>query len=381
MLDVKNAFSRFRQAQGEWQHFAAHSHHWWPDVTHDAQMQAWQDAADHADMKWEKVLGELLPAVQRQIAALLGLSDPSAIAFAPNVHELMMRLISALPKERKHILTTDSEFHSASRQFARLEEEGWQITRVATEPFDSFPIRFIKAAQAEMHDLTYLSQVFFNSGFALEDLTYLVQHLPKEGIIAVDGYHGFMAVPTDISVIEHRIFYLSGGYKYAMAGEGVCFMHCPPGQALRPVDTGWFAAFDALESGGEGVPYGQGGMRMMGSTFDPSGLYRFHAVQQWLEAQGVTVESIHDHVRALQSYFMNHLREVRPDLAESLMAMPARGHFLTFRTQEAKRWYDALKAQKILTDYRGDRLRFGFGLYHQESDLERVIKSITGLEG
>jgi hypothetical protein len=32
-----------------------------------------------------------------------------------------------------------------------------------------------------------------------------------------------------------------------MAGEGVCFMHCPPGFARRPRDTGWFAAFGALE--------------------------------------------------------------------------------------------------------------------------------------
>ena len=45
----------------------------------------------------------------------------------------------------------------------------------------------------------------------------------------IDGYHGFMALPTDFAAIAGRAFYLAGGYKYAMAGEGVCFMHCPPG--------------------------------------------------------------------------------------------------------------------------------------------------------
>ena len=47
-------------------------------------------------------------------------------------------------------------------------------------------------------------------------------------VVAIDGYHGFMAVPTDLSRIAGRAFYLAGGYKYAMAGEGVCFLHCPP---------------------------------------------------------------------------------------------------------------------------------------------------------
>src|SRR5690606_34397813 len=119
--------------------------------------------------------------------------------------------------------------------------------------------------------------------------------LPQEGFVVIDGYHGFMALPTDFSVMQHRAFYLAGGYKYAMAGEGACFMHCPPGQAMRPVNTGWYAAFGALEKGvkpGE-LPYGASGMRMMGSTFDPGSLYRFNAVQRWLQEQSVTVTKIH----------------------------------------------------------------------------------------
>ena len=67
-------------------------------------------------------------------------------------------------------------------------------------------------------------------------------------LIVVDGYHGYMALPTDLAAIEARAFYLSGGYKYAMAGEGVAFLHAPPGLVPRPRDTGWYAAFEALEA-------------------------------------------------------------------------------------------------------------------------------------
>ena len=41
----------------------------------------------------------------------------------------------------------------------------------------------------------------------------------------------------------------------AMAGEGACFMHCPPAIAPRPRNTGWFASFGQLSVQGSGVLY------------------------------------------------------------------------------------------------------------------------------
>ena len=209
-----------------------------------------------------------------------------------------MRLFSALPHDRPaRVLTTDSEFHSFTRQLARLEEDRLVIAeRVATEPFDSFPARFAAAA-ARGHDLVFVSQVFFNSAATAGDLAALVAAVPEnDTLIVIDGYHGFMALPTDFSRLAQRAFYLAGGYKYAMAGEGACFMHCPPGYAPRPRDTGWFAAFGALTGAQRGVPYGDDGSRFLGATFDPSGLYRLAAVLDWIDAIGLTVEAIHAHV-------------------------------------------------------------------------------------
>src|SRR5260370_36167712 len=113
-----------------------------------------------------------------------------------------------------------------------------------------------------------------------------------------------MALPTTLAGNDDRALYLAGGYKYAMAGEGACFMHCPGGFAMRPRDTGWFAAFGALEAGGgTRVAYAKDGTRFMGATFDPTGLYRLAAVFDWMRAIGLTVDAIHDHVLALQELF------------------------------------------------------------------------------
>lgn len=381
MLDLKSHFSRFLGSDPLRLHFAAHSHHPWPDVSRVAHQQAWDDAARMIDGKWDHILGHVLPEAQAHIARQLGLSDPAGIVFAPNTHELLMRLLSCCPADRPvRILTSDSEFHSFTRQIARLEEDGLvQVQRVATEPFESFSARFAAAARAGF-DLIYLSQVFFNSGFAVTNMDSIVA-AAGDAMLAIDGYHAFMARPVDWSAYQARAFYLAGGYKYAMAGEGVCFMHCPPGWGARPRDTGWYAAFGALSHAGDSrVAYAENGWRFMGATFDASGLYRFNAVQAWLLAQGITVAMIHDHALALQRRFITGLPASFP--VERLAvppSNPARGNFLTFDLDDAEALHDRLAEASIVTDLRGRRLRFGFGLHQTEADVDMLLTRLQAL--
>jgi kynureninase len=371
-MSYTSYFSRFLGADPTRLHLAAHSHHGWPDVTEAAHAQAWIDGVTLADRKWDKVFGEIVPAFQRHVARRLGLSDPATIAIAPNTFDFVRRLLSCLPDDRTpRVLTSDAEFHSFTRQTVRLEEDGLiEVTRIPAEPFETFEARFSQAAAIGGFDLVFVSQVFFNSGFVIQDLPALVAAVPDEdALIVIDGYHGFMARPTDLSAIENRAFYLAGGYKYAMAGEGACFMHCPPGIAPRPRDTGWYAAFGALAGAADTIGYAPQGGRFLGATFDPSGLYRFNAVMDWLDGLALTVERIDAHVQAAMAAFLDAL-EARPvaGLApEALLRVPGRdemGHFLTFRTDDAGSIHDRLMAQNVIVDYRQDRLRFGFALYH-----------------
>ena len=76
METLKSHFSRSVGGRGAPLHFAAHSHHPWPDVTFAAQQQCWLDAAELLDRKWDKVFGEVIPAAQRHVARRLSLSHP-----------------------------------------------------------------------------------------------------------------------------------------------------------------------------------------------------------------------------------------------------------------------------------------------------------------
>lgn len=364
-------------------HAAAHSHHPWPDVTFDAQQAAWRDAAHLLDNKWDHVFGSIIPAAQAHIARQIGLPDPASLVFGPNTHSFVMRILSCFtPGNPVRVLTTGSEFMSFSRQIARLEEDGLvKVTRIATEPFGSFEDRFASAAQMGEYDLVFFSQVFFDSSFAVTDVAKIVRAVRRdETFIVVDGYHGFMAVPADFGALAGRAFYLAGGYKYAMAGEGACFLHCPPGYGLRPRDTGWYAGFTALEEGGSDVPYARDGSRFFGATFDVTALYRFNAVQDWLSAEGWTVAKMLAHVRGIERVFLNEIGKSNAlDPATLLVADEARrGRFLCFRTDRAGAIKAKLAAQNIIVDHRGDRLRIGFGIYHSQDDALRLARALAG---
>lgn len=370
---LKHRFTRFLAPDRL--HLAAHSHHLWPDVAFEAHQQAWLDAAELVDDKWDTVFAELIPAAQAHIADVLGLTDPGAIAFAPNTHELVVRLASCLDAPFR-VVTTDAEFHSFRRQIARWEEAGQaEVERVPARPFASFRERFIDAVAHSSADLVYLSQIHYDSGFVTPDLEELVGTVPDGCFVVIDGYHGFMAVPTDLGPVEQRAFYLAGGYKYAMAGEGAVFMHCPPGFGERPVDTGWYAGFGRLTSRDDAVGYATDGSRFMGATFDPSALYRFVAVMEMLEEEGVSVADIHTHVERLQHQFVEGLPADGPLRADDLLPEwgTPRGHFLTFGLDDAEQVYRALHERGVITDYRGERFRVGFGVYHDEADIERAL--------
>ncbi len=376
-------YSRFLEALGDQLHFAAHSHHAWPDVSREAHLQYWDDSNRLIDDKWEHIFTQIIPHTQKLIAGMLHLKDPTQIAFAPNTHELINRLLSTFnPKKPIRILTTSNEFHSFRRQIMRMAEaEQIIVTRINADLLAHDRIGFLSDLKEKLtggsFDFLFMSQVFFDSGLAIssDELESVVAAAPKHTVVCIDGYHAFAALPVNLSPLEGRIFYLGGGYKYAQAGEGACFMVVPKGD-WRPINTGWFAEMATL-SGPKSdlIAYPSNGSAFLGSTADPSGFYRFNAVWDLFAREGITVEKIHSYVKDLQDQFLVGLSETK--LSEyPLMNPQHHGHFLTFdlgSAQACAEFANSLRKKGIWTDYRGQRLRFGFGIYQTKESVQKLL--------
>jgi len=365
----KHLFQRAIAAAPDRTHFAAHSHHLWPDASYLGQLAAWEDAVRLADRKWGRVMEEIWPAAQDHVAAELNLPDASTVVFAPNTHDLLLRIVSALPRRPLRILASDGEFHSFRRQSVRWEESGAAtVERVPME-------RLTERAASGEHDLIFASHVQFGTGRVFEGIKALAGFARPEGPwVVIDGYHGFMAVPTDLSAVADRVFYLAGGYKYAMAGEGCAFLHAPAGFGPRPEISGWYAEFDDLSLPPGQVGYAPDARRFLGATFDPSGIYRFVGVRDMLAREGLTTAAISAHADGLRQRLLAGL----PVEAELLNpGSPAR--FVALRSPEAAAWKDKLDAQDVIVDVRGDVLRVGFGLYQDARDVERLVEALGRL--
>ena len=242
--------------------------------------------------------------------------------------------------------------------------------------------RFLSRARSGEHDLIWISQVMFGSGRVLTGLDKLAELARPDGPwVVIDGYHGFMAVETDLSQMADRLFYIAGGYKYAMAGEGAAFMHAPPGYGGRPEITGWYAEIADLAAWPDQVEYAADARRFLGATFDPSGLYRFVAVRDMLRAEGLDTPRISASASALKKRLLNQI-DATPLEEAKLINPPAAGRqarFLAFAHPKAPAFQAALARANAIVDVRGDVLRVGFGIYQDGSDVDAFAELLRQL--
>lgn len=381
-MSYKHLFSKSLGAAPDRLHMAAHSHHLWPDASYDGQVRCWEDAATLADRKWEKIMGEVWTEAAAGVSAQLGTGNDywRRVVFAANTHDLIVRLVAACPRRLRgplRILTSTGEFHSARRQFARWAEANEVIVdTVEVEPFDTFADRFADAARMNRHDLIFVSQVLFGTGRIVDPITPICEVADPEGPwVVIDGYHSFMALEYPFArANSDKAFFLGGGYKYAMAGEGLGFMSCPPDFGDRPPITGWFAEFDDLTLPPGMVGYAPDAMRFMGATFDPSALYRWNAVYGMLTRERIDNADTNAHVATLQAQTIEALGSSVFGEAELVNPLDGKPHarFLAYRHADAAKWCEALKEKNCITDVRGDVIRIGLGLYHDADDIDAL---------
>jgi kynureninase len=356
-----------------------HSHQAWPDCGLDGHLAAWLDAARYVDDKWEQAFGQA-ERVREGFARLLG-DTGGGIALAASTHDLLVRLLSALPlRTRPRLVTTDGEFHSIRRQLDRLDEEGLTVVRVPETPLESLSARLSRTVD-DRTALVLVSAVFFDTGRIAPGLGDVAASCRRHGSrLLVDAYHALNVVP--VSLAEDGIgdaFVLGGGYKYCQLGEGNCFLRIPPDTDLRPVVTGWFSEFTALadRQRGDRVAYGPGADRFAGSTYDPTSHYRAVAVFDFFHERGLTprlLRQVSQHQVGLLASAFDAL-DLDPAVVSRDRDCPLGeiGGFLALRSPVATSLARSLHARGVWTDARGEVLRLGPAPYLSDRQLQDAI--------
>jgi kynureninase len=365
-------YSRFRVADRLL--LTGHSHQAWPDVSFEAQQQAWLDAANLVDAKWEHAAAAQADRVRAGFRRLLG--DPDGdIALGQSTHELVTRLLSALPlAERPRLVTTDAEFHTIRRQLDRLREAGLDVVKVAGRPVDSVAERMAEAIDGRTA-CALISSVYYETAEIVPNLDVVARACTRRGAaLLVDAYHHLNVVPFELRSMGLSDAFVTGaGYKYCQLGEGNGFLRMPPRLELRPVLTGWFSEFASREEAGVGeVRYGDGAARLAGATYDPTSHYRAAAVFEFHVGMGLTPQLLREVSRHQVGVLIHAFDALDADPALARVEpIPGerRGGFLAIRSPHARALSEALRARGVHTDARGDFLRFGPAPYLSDEQL------------
>jgi kynureninase len=355
-----------------------HSHQAWPDVAREGQLEAWEDAAEHADLKWDRAFAKA-ERVREGFRRLL--ADPDApIALASNTHELVLRFLSALSlRARPKLVTTDGEFHTLRRQLGRLAEEGLDVVRIPARPVETLTERL--AAEAPGASAVLVSAVLFEDSRIVAELPALAAACADAGAeLLVDAYHALGCLPFTIAGLE-RAWIVGGGYKYLQLGEGNCFLRLPPqADELRPAITGWFAEFEELHAAHEpgATEYPRGSMRFAGSTYDPTSHYRAARVFDFFDEQGLTPERLRESYLAQTTVLAKRfdeldLQDVTRDRGTPLSAF---GGFIALESERAEELSTRLLEAGVVTDSRGRYLRLGPAPYHSDEQLEAAVEHL-----
>lgn len=375
-------YSRFRVAAGPSAEvplrLTGHSHQAWPDVARDAQIRAFDDAADLADDKWQRAF-VVARRVEEGWARLLG-DASGTYALGTNTHELLVRFLSALDlATRPRLVTTDGEFHTIRRQLDRLAEEGIEIVKVPAGDVTTLAERLAAAVDSRTA-CVLASAVLFETARIVPGLGRVLEAARRHGAeLVVDTYHALRAIPYSLAAEGlEGAYVVGGGYKYCQLGEGNCFLRVPEGCALRPVITGWYAEFHVLADAPRGeVLYGEGAERFAGATYDPTSHYRAAAVFDFFDRLGLGPELLREvsqHQVGLLARGFDDLDADPALVRRPPIPLSEIGGFLTLETPHAAEISAALRRRGVTSDHRGPHLRLGPAPYHSDRQLEDAVE-------
>ena len=378
-------------------HFASHSHHPWPNPSNQGQIKYWSDSNMLLDDKWENIFEKIIPEAKMFINKILNIeSNYDNITLGQNTFELLIRIFSGIfTGEKIRILTSDGEYHTFNRLILSLKERFpafIEVFYISSLDIDNFQKNILKQLDENNFDLIFFSHVFFKSGLKHQDLTGLVKSIrskvnKEKTHIIIDGYHSFCAFPFSLNEIKDEIFYIAGGYKYAMSGENMCFAHCPKYSfQCKPFLSGWMSNFNGLSTFGfeSEINFDKNSNPFMGSTFDSTGIYRFINIWSvFLNDENYSIKNMHKYIKYLQNDFLDKLDKKEHNIfnSQNIIGRDNKvGNYIGFiikDTQLCKNITESILKENIIVDNRQDILRIGFGIYHTDQDINRLVKVLS----
>ena len=329
--------------------------------------------------------------LRQRLCALFGFADPSHVILTPgNTWGLNMLLLGAL-RPGDHVLVSAMEHNAVMRPLTQLAKRGVAFDRIPCDAEGRLQTGRIEAMLRPNTRLVLLAHASNVSG-TVQDAAAVGEICAARGIpFALDAAQTAGHIPLDFTAL--RLSALSvPAHKGLMGPQGMGALLLRPdfAKTLEPIVSGGTGSV----SDSEDIPL------YLPDRFEPGtpnlpGIYGWEAALEYLE--GITVEAVVAHDRALSARLLGGLRDVLgvlligPDTTEGRVGVfsldfPGKDNAeIAARLEEEFGiltrcgLHCAPNAHRTLGTFPRGTVRLSLGWFNTEADIDRALQAVKAL--
>lgn len=329
--------------------------------------------------------------LRQRLCALFGFADPSHVILTPgNTWGLNMLLLGAL-RRGDHVLVSAMEHNAVMRPLTQLAKHGVVFDRIPCDAEGRLQADRIETMLRLNTRLVLLAHASNVSG-TVQDAAAVGEICAARGIaFALDAAQTAGHIPLDFTAL-HLSALSVPAHKGLMGPQGIGAL------LLRP---DFAKTIEPLVSGGTGsVSDSEDIPLYLPDRFEPGtpnlpGIYGWEAALEYLE--GITVESVAAHDRALTARLLGGLREIPgvvligPDSVENRVGVfsldfPGKDNAeIAARLEEGFGiltrcgLHCAPSAHRTLGTFPRGTVRLSLGWFNTEADIDRALRAIKAV--
>ena len=329
--------------------------------------------------------------LRQRLCALFGFADPSHVILTPgNTWGLNMLLLGAL-RRGDHVLVSAMEHNAVMRPLTQLAKHGVAFDRIPCDAEGRLQADRIETMLRPNTRLVLLAHASNVSG-TVQDAAAVGEICAARGIaFALDAAQTAGHIPLDFTAL-HLSALSVPAHKGLMGPQGIGAL------LLRP---DFAKTIEPLVSGGTGsVSDSEDIPLYLPDRFEPGtpnlpGIYGWEAALEYLE--GITVEAVAAHDRALTARLLGGLREIPgvvligPDSVENRVGVfsldfPGKDNAeIAARLEEGFGiltrcgLHCAPSAHRTLGTFPRGTVRLSLGWFNTEADIDRALRAIKAV--
>lgn len=337
--------------------------------------------------------GRVILEAREAIARLFNIEDPLRIAFTRNVTEALNIALLGLLKEGDHVVTTSMEHNSVMRPLRFLQSHGVAVTVISCSPrgeLDPGDIRKVLQKNTRLVVLTHASNVTGTIMPVLEAGNILRDR--ENILLCVDAAQTAGALPIDVTNMRIDLLAFTGHKSlYGPQGTGGLYIRKGVDQDIAPLMRGGTGSRSEFEEQPDFMPD-----KYESGTPNAIGLAGLGASATFILEQ--TIAAIRDREERLTARFLDRL-EALPDRITVYGPRDAAKQtaVVSFNVKNItpsdaavyfeEKWgilcrpglHCAPSAHKTIGTFPQGTVRFSFGLFNTEKDIDTAAAAVEDL--